>query len=205
MEKSIKKSMSMSKSELRNIIVSLREDNLSYQEISDYLRDKHGIVRSRQAIHGIYSRANDIEKKREEKEIINKDIINLYCLLGSKKEVLDALRELGNSTYGKVLNDAIGSGKEQIEKIKAGIVDKIKSEIPNLPDIKDLEGMFEYKGIQISRSVLEGYIIDAYKSYIEDAIRHHAVDLYKLTGSKSIPRKLCESFNIHIVTRDLGN
>ena len=73
---------SMDKITLKNIIVQLRNEGKSFQTISDTLKHKYNIERTRQACQSMYKRATSVENMDKEsiKIKLTIDIVHLHSM-----------------------------------------------------------------------------------------------------------------------------
>lgn len=188
---------------LKSLIIELKDSGLSYQEISNILENQYGVVKSRQAISGLYKRATETLKTDKESQIRVCDIVNLYCICDSATQVYNELQRLGiNITYRQILN-VINKETKYIESVKRTIIANLESQLDSLSDIKDAIKSVEYRGVQISKKKFDEYFEQACIVHIRMRISSQLAKVYKLTSSKEMVKNIGESFNVGVRTADL--
>lgn len=81
--------MSHKNNEVRLMIEQLKNDGLTFQEISDFLKAEKGITMSRQAVHAMYKRIVEKQKMFNSQEVV---MIVAYRYFGkTDKEICDII------------------------------------------------------------------------------------------------------------------
>lgn len=188
---------------LKTLIIELKDSGMTFQEVADTLEKQYGVVRTRQAINGIYKRAKESLKEDESKQRIICDIVNLYCISDSASQVYEKLQQIGiNISYRQILN-VINNETKYIESVKQTIVANLEAQISSLTDIRDALGLVEYKGVTISRKKFDEYFELACKHYIRQQVISDISRIYRLTSDKEMIKSIGQQFNIGIKTADL--
>lgn len=179
---------------LKAFIVKSKDEGLTYQEIADKLEEEYKIVRSRQALQGMYQRAVRDKDTTLQKErfVASADIVNVYCLGYNKTEVTDIVNKLGfNLSY----NDVVSTIREQedyIKNVEESIIAKVEREMSTCHFINELSPRITYKGILPTDKQLKRYVAEAYKDILSREFAERLMNIYEFTDDKSVPKKVEE-------------
>ena len=183
---------------IKNIICVLRDKGMTYQAISDKLRDEYGIVKSRQAIQGLYVRAReDRALKLSESEIsIKCDVISIYNLGYNMTQVTKIMqKQYPDITYQKVLN-IIKENKEYSTNMEITSIALLQDAFDSENDPNILKNMLSYKGVPITQTRFNYLIAQVVTGRIKDYATSQITRMYKITGSKSDIRDICNLINV---------
>lgn len=187
---------------LKSIIIELRNQGMTFQEIADTLKQNYGIVKTRQAISGLYNRAKIAATYDEQTQKLVRDIVNTYCLVDNATQVAEELHNMGQDIpYRKVL-DIINKETEYINSVRDTIVATMEARLPDIKDIRELMGI-QYKNVTISTKRFNEYFEEACKHHIKSSILGNLQTIYKLTSNKGMVKSIGQQFNIGIRTDDL--
>lgn len=181
---------------IKSMIKVMRDKGMTYQEIADKLEKEYGIVRTRQAIYGMYSRATDEAKEMqsEEKQKIVSHVINIYCLGLDMTKTTLAVQNLGlNVSYNKV-SRIIHSNPNYIKSVNDTLIAKVKDLISAEDDPSIIKAKLSYCGIEISNKKFQSLICTACKIRVRDYIIKEATSAYKLTRDKEVVKSICYSY-----------
>lgn len=189
---------------LKSLIIELKDNSgLTYQEISDELREKYGVIRTRQAVGSLYKRAKEANNNSESFQPIVCDIINIYCISDTAVQTHDYLAKSGvNISYQQVL-DIVNREQKYISSVKNTIIANIENMMCNTDDIRDIRKVIEYKGIPISTKRFNEYMEAASELYIKHEILSKLNRVYRMTANKQMVKNVGEKFNLGIKTADL--
>lgn len=188
---------------LKSLIIELKDSGMTFQEVADTLEKRYGVIKTRQAISGLYNRAKEALKDDESYQMTICDIINIYAISDSAAQVLNHLQHLGLCVnYRQVLN-VISKEKRYTENVQQTIVAKLVEQMDGLVDIREATKTIEYKGINISKKRFDEYFEKACKAFIRQDIMISLSRIYKLTSNKEMVKSIGEKFNIGIKTSDL--
>lgn len=189
---------------LKSLIIELKDNSgLTYQEISDELRDKYGVIRTRQAVGSLYKRAKEAYDNSESFQPIVCDIINTYCICDTAVQTHDYLNKLGVSiSYQQVL-DIVNRETNYINSVKNTLIANIESMMYNAEDARDIRRVIEYKGIPISTKRFNEYMEAASELYIKHEVLNKLNRVYRMTANKQMVKNVGEKFNLGIKTADL--
>jgi len=197
----------MDKKALKSIILKLRNEGNTFQNIAIILKNKYDIEMSRQAVHGMYKRAvasnmNDIEMILATNDIINYSIIGLkaneiqqlikkeYNIELSLKNIME--KSLSNEKYRKTVY------KEKIDKLKSLLIDK-----ETTYDITDIRKLLGYKSEPMRDTALDQLLYD----YILLEIKNNTISLLakiiNLTNNKLLVKDITKRINISISNKDI--
>ena len=191
MENQVNNSIKLDKETLRRIVVNLRDSGMTFQAISDTLRDDYGIIRTKQAIKGIYDRA--IDKNTGEKIPANDMraislILNLFCRGYCATEVTTLINNMGyNIPYNKVLN-IIDSNSKYINSITETMICNILWMITEGVNRATVKKNFMFENIDIKDNKLDDLYYKAYKTYVKDLLNKET-DKFISAGMPTVYKK----------------
>lgn len=189
---------------LRALIIDYKDSGMAYQEIANKLAEEHNIVRSRQAIQGMYTRAMKRRDSEVDKERLIRvaDAVNIFCLGYNRTEVRELMNSLGyNVNYNDVVLD-IRENTGYIQEIEQSIIDKVREILVDKPSLEEISRIIEYKGIKPTDKKLKQYIKRAYTMIAEDKVYEVLVEAYKFTEEAAVTREIASEFNVkHNLTR----
>lgn len=183
---------------IKNIICVMRDKGMTYQAISDKLRDDYGIVKSRQAIQGLYVRAReDRANKLSESELSLKcDTISIYNLGYNMTQVTKILQSnYPDITYQKVLS-IIKENKEYSHNMEIASIALLQDSFDNEDDPNVLKNMLTYKGVPVTQNRFNYLISQVVAGRIKEYSTSQISRMYKLTGSKTDAKDICNLINI---------
>lgn len=151
---------------VKSLIIQLREDGKSFQEISDILANEYDIVKSRQAIHGIYTRAIQNGSQVQQESVDIHDILT-YVSLGLPIQQVSSLTD---TTVYKV-KQIINENEEELKKIK---IEQFKKSVKYFADgesLKKISDKLQYKGIKPTKYMLR----KLFEDYVNYAIAESTI------------------------------
>lgn len=182
---------------LKSIITNLRNRGLTFQEISDELKSKYGIEKSRQAIQGLYSRTVETrENLLSEYEVTLKiDIVNLYCIGYNMTQITNILNNMGVPvTYSRV-SDIIKNNNSYIQSVNSGLLVRI-GEIYDSCTVDQMKKTIEYKGFSITDSRFNQLIGEVITKRLKETIISH-LNNSKLKGiDTKVIKDICDNIGI---------
>ena len=193
----------MDKLTLKSTIIELRDSGMSYQEISDFLRQNYNIHMTRQAVCGMYKRVTSEENKTKEitKMLSVTDILNVYCLGLNLNEIKDVI---GIDITLADIRRIIESNNTNISEIRNSQINKIINSINNNSDINDIRKFLTYKGIEIKESAFIKLVEMASERLIRNEISRDIVKIYNMSNDKKLVKSLIDRFNLNMSLSELG-
>lgn len=189
---------------LKSLVVELKDSGMTFQEVADTLEKKYSVVRSRQALYGIYKRAKESFKDDEKYWITVCDVVNIACITDSYIQAVEKLQQIGVSLSYRQLLSIVNKETEYVKSVERTITANIEAQLENLKDIREAVKSIEYKGIGISEKRFEGYLMDACEHHIRMGIVEELSKMYRLTSNKSMVKQIGQKFNLDIKTADLN-
>lgn len=204
----------MDKTTLKNIIVKLREEDKSFQEISSILKSEYGVDKTRQAVQAMYKRTIENIGNEINEIGITVDVVNMYCLGLSIQAIYDRLSAMENNNCDE--NNCASS--ITIYKIKSIILknpdyitevneDKIliaSDIIEKNGNIQDLKDSLSYYNIEPSDLVLRDLIEKATSVVIKRRALSVLRESIELLGDTSIAKTISNKHNLDISTSDIS-
>lgn len=193
---------------LKSLILQYRDSGMTYQEISDKLVSEYGIMKSRQAIQGLYKRTVQNLKSDSDKikRLREADVVNLYCLGYNMSEVQRLMEDLGYDISYSEVNRIIKRYKKEddyIKEVEDSIVSRIRDVADKVSSIDDIINNVNYKGVPIKKEKVLEYLVEAYKNKIIDKIREDLIKIYEFTDSKEAVKKIIDDLKLDIKINEL--
>lgn len=198
----------MDRDTLRALVIKYRdEQGLTFQKISDILRDEYEVVRDRQALHGLYTRAKKRPTTGKYKYglPLTADVLNVYTLGYNMTQVTKLLATEDNKlNYTKVreIIDSEGDFKEDILGSKACKAVELIRTGATLEEIIEEES---YNGIKPTVQGIQDIMAEAYAMIIKNGIMNELVEAYRVLGDKGIVEKIYSKLDKQITFVDIKN
>lgn len=188
----------MDKKTLKSLIIELKDNGKSFQEISETLFNDYNVNMSRQAIYGMYHRACSKIEHNKELELATCDIVNYYCLGLSEKEIKE---HLNVKITLQEIKDIINNNESYINKIKDNQL-SIISGLDNY-DLGHADEILAYKGVKLTKHVLDELMNQHCLNLIKQSSITIVSNIYNTTENKAILGFINDKLNLDITLRDL--
>lgn len=182
---------------IKSMVVVMRNSGMTFQEISDKLASEYGIYRSRQALHGLYTRATKPQEpvSSEEAKIVA-DVINIHCLGYNMTEVANLMANIGMPvSYNKVnsiIHKYIGYAESVKEAMLCKAIDIVKYET----DRDKIMAHFTYKGVPITKRQFAHLIGRAFSQVIDSATANYIKTAYQISKDREVLKALTQKYRI---------
>ncbi len=201
-----KKEEQIDKDSLKRIIIQLRAEDHSFQEISDILLSEYGILRTRQSIQGMFTRAINSNNENIEDLVSKIDLLQIYQLGYNRETVVNKVNELHpnkNITQYRLQliiensnNNLRSIENEQLRLIEKGFKQKYS--------VEDIKTWLSFKGIEIKDSRFKELVLKLVESKLEDLIKDEASKVLEITGDRDIAKQIAERFNVELRSKDIN-
>lgn len=183
---------------IKSMIKVMRDSGMTFQEISDKLKSEYGISKSRQAIHGLYTRACEGDKSSlsEDEAKLICHVANIYCLGYNMAKTTDILNSLGISVNYSKVNKIIHSNENYIRSINETLVTRLKEMMASGYSLDAVKASLSYMGVPIIDKKLSAITGLAIKDIVYDYTVKSLVRAYKVCGDKDEIKALCQEYNI---------
>jgi DNA-binding transcriptional MerR regulator len=197
----------MDKQALKSTIILLRDEGMSFQEISDILRKDYNVKMSRQAVCGMYNRSTSDESLNRNKEVIavTSDIINYKALGLTIKRIKDILDKNNYNISFNKLSDILNNNSELMNVVKEEQVNKVAVMLSRNTEIDNIVNSLEYKGEKPTTVVLKEIIEDATALLINKRATEILAKTYSLTEDRMILKNIISKYKLDITFRDIGS
>lgn len=192
----------MDNNTLKAYIVEQRQNNITFQEISDKLREDFNIHRSRQAIQGLYNRTIN---KSNDNIILNSDILNIYSLGYNYTNVKIELEKLGKEATVDYVTNVIKNNKKTLNKIMDSIVNKMILNENLLLNFNDIKGIIQYKGIEPTEKGINNILKNTYTAILDRESALILSRLYQLSDNRQLVIELIKGYKMGTVIKDVEN
>lgn len=148
---------------IKTVIIRLRDQGKSFQEISDILLKEHGINRSRQAICGMYNRAisdSKITQNIDETLSIH-DILHYNAIGVSCERITEILIANGTEISVYRVKNIIKDNQDKLDKITQQIESVVYKLIKNGYTKQQIKDNLRYKVELPTKTALAKYIQEA--------------------------------------------
>lgn len=186
---------------LKAFVIEHKDKGLSYQDISDKLREEFNIIRSRQALRGIYTRA--MNSNNNQKLVIDCHIFNLSALGYNSTEIHKLIKQLGHQVAYRYITNTVKDNRESIEEAIKSYSNRVINNRKILLSVDDIYGIIDYKGIRANEKGIDIIIKKAYKELITKASVDILKELYQITDNRKIIRDMLEDINLDIKVSDI--
>lgn len=196
----------MDRDTLRALVIKYRDEHgYTFQKISDTLREEYGVVRDRQALHGMYTRAKSRPSNSKYKYglTLTADVLNVYMLGYNMTQVTKLLSTEENKlTYEKVreIIDTESDFKDDILGSKACKAVELIRTGATMAEIEEEEA---YNGIQPTEKGMKEIIAEAYRMIINNTIMNELVEAYRLLDDKDIVEKIYSKLDKEVTFSDI--
>ncbi len=195
----------MDKRALKSTIIELKENGLSFQNISDLLAKDYDIHMSRQAVCGMYNRATSDETINKNKELIltTEDIVNYNSIGLSNSNIKEVLDKQGYSITASDIEYILSINTEYSKSVEMELVQKVVRSLRVGNDIIDIERNITYKGICVTSNRLKVLIKLAAEQMIYEQSKKVLASIYNATDDKALVKNIIAEHNMNITMRDI--
>lgn len=195
----------MDKKALKSTIIELKENGLSFQNISDLLAKDYNIHMSRQAVCGMYNRATSDKIISKNKELIltTEDIVNYNSIGLTSSEIKAVLDKLGYNITISDIDYIIDINIEYKKSIEMELVQKIIKGLKIGNDIAEIKSTITYKGIGVTDSKLKSLIKISAEQMIYEQSKKVLASVYNATDNRSLVKDIIVEHNMNITMKDI--
>ena len=194
----------MDSTTLKSMVIEMKDQGMSFQDIANKLENDYGVTRTRQALGALYKRSKDSSKEIEKQKLVC-NVVNLYCLSDSAVQVLDHLNALGiKSNYRQVL-DIVKQNQKYIATVENTIIANLEASLDTIRCLADASNLIMYKGIIVSKKRLGEYFEQACYYHIRKSIKSNLSQIYSIVPDRSMINRISEKFGIIYYKDSLQN
>lgn len=193
----------MDKITLKSIIIEMRNNGDSFQKISDELKKKYNINKSRQAVCGLYNRATSEEQqgKNIDNVILRTDIVNYTSIGLTETQIKELLTDVSNYKISEVINNS----KDYLAELENEHVNTVKNILINSEDIGIIKSKLQYKNSMPTDEKIKQLIELATQNIIRDNTTTILVHILKITDDRELINNIIKKFNLDIKSKDINN
>ena len=170
----------MDKRTIKSLIIELKEENKSFQEISDILAREYGVKMSRQAVCGMYKRATSDDAINNNRNIIlaTTDIVN-YSALGMPESIIkETLNNRGIDVSLNKVKSILKDNSNYLDEIYNELLKRMSWYIEHGYDLEDIKSKLQFKGVKPTESLLKS-LIYSYHEKIYHYIKRQKVHFHQ--------------------------
>ena len=196
----------MDKRTLKTKILELKEENKTYQEISNILMNDYGIKMSRQAVCGMYNRLTSDEASKHTKElmILTSDIIN-YAAIGYKtSNIKEFIIDKIDKITLKEIDETIESNKEYMNEIFNNHVNIMKTLLNDGEMLDEIVDRLSYNSVKPTNNCLDKMISIATEQLVKEASTEVLARVFSSSGNRAAIKRVITEHNLDITFRDIG-
>lgn len=196
----------MDKHTLKCIIVELKNDNKTFQEVSDILNEKYNVKMSRQAVCGMYNRiiSNKQMTKNIDLLIATNDMINYYSLGYGSKKIKEILSKQDVNLSIGIIDKTLNEELVHINNIKSDMISKVVELIKRNSDIDTIKNSLKYKSIEPTSIVLNELIDEASTEILKSRAVDLMVKLINITDNRDLAKKVASKHNFNITCKEIN-
>lgn len=197
--------MNMDKRALKSTIIELKENGLSFQNISDILAKDYGVKMSRQAVCGMYNRAISDETIVKNRELIltTVDIIKYNSIGLNNSEIKRVLDKLGYSITINDIEYILSINAEYKKSIEMELVTKIIKNLKEGNEIDEIKYKLTYNGLTVTDSKLRYLIKIAARQMIYEQSKKVLTSIYNATDDKALVKDIIAEHDMGITIKDI--
>lgn len=196
----------MDKRTIKSMIIELKEEGNSFQEISNILAKQYNVKMSRQAVCGMYKRATSDEAVQNNLNLVlaTTDIMNYNVIGLDKSKIKDILATKDTSISLAKINEIISENSDYKSTLYRDLLRKVSTMIKNGEDIESIKHKLSYKGELPSDKVIDSLFCDYATMEIKNNATGIIANIYNIKEDKTMIKKILKQFNIDISAKDLG-
>jgi len=194
----------MDKVTLKSIVVNLKDSGKSFTEISNILRDEYGIIKTRQAVCGLYNRAVNTKGDIQASDLVlASDVLNYLSLGKSINEIKGLIHDDKQVTSYKI-DTIIASNSQTIKLLHIEKVQIVKSALKNGKDMEYLRRKLSYKTVEPSYNEIKSLIKEATTELMRESLIENAVRIIELTGDSTLAKNIVSCYNLSVTQKDIS-
>lgn len=198
----------MDKNTLRSLVIELRKENKTFEEISGILEKAYNVKKSRQTLNGIYRRAMaKIEEQCTDVVtfVIESDIENYRCL-GICYEAISQLifENHGVQLTTNKISDIVKGHTENIGAIEREQINKVKNCIERNESVDVISVMLMYKGVKPTEKMVKRLISKTSSEMLRDEAAKIMVKVLNITDSGEVIKYINRVHNFDISLKEVG-
>ena len=186
--------MNITRDELREVILGLKNQGMTFEGISDKLEEMYGIKRDRQSVYGIYKRYIDKLERDKEKSRGDIDIINICARIDVFTTARKFIAELNGGVSDYYIRNAIEKYSADIKIVQDELVDIIIDGLRTGSTKEEILGNISYKGIDVAESVYNRLATEAFRQKITNSIESIVALSIAHNGNTDIAKELIKEF-----------
>lgn len=179
------------------VLLQMRANGCSFEDISNELREKYNIKRSRQALHSKYNRI----RNQGVTNFIGKDDekVNAFVIKAAARGIpLTAIASnleniIGESRTYYYIREIAGANEEAISKYRHDIVHRVAVLLSKGESIESIMGTLEVGGLKPSSTAKDRMIAEAVQVVITKRIKEIAKNMTALCGDSRIVDEALET------------
>ena len=197
----------MDKQMMKSLILEMREEKgMTFTQISNILKGEYGVIKSRQAVCGMYDRTvASMENIESPEQLIRMtDIVNLSSLGFSVDAICKIMKERFNENISSYkVRSVIDKNKGKIESIYNWNKAIVKECIDDNYSIESIVEKLTYKGVSPKKSVVKKLIMLAANEITSDLVIKTSAKVLNITGDSEIAKNVASERNLDISQRDI--
>lgn len=200
------KGSTLDKESIKRIIVQLRAEDKSFQEISDILLKDYGILRTRQAVQGIFSRVMNANEDNLDDLVVKLDIWNLYQLGYNKEQIIGFIQTWypGKPITLYKLQMLVENSSNNLKSIENEQLKLINKGLKQGLDCDDIKAWLSYKSVDIKDTRFKELLKKNVTLNLEEHIKDEAAKIMELTGDREIAKQIASKFGIELKSKDIN-
>ena len=200
------KGSTLDKESIKRIIVQLRAEDKSFQEISDILLKDYGILRTRQAVQGIFSRVMNASEDNLDDLVVKLDIWNLYQLGYNKEQIIGFIQTWypGKPITLYKLQMLVENSSNNLKSIENEQLKLINKGLKQGLDCDDIKAWLSYKSVDIKDTRFKELLKKNVTLNLEEHIKDEAAKIMELTGDREIAKQIASKFGIELKSKDIN-
>lgn len=191
---------------MRSLILDLRAEGKSFQDISNILENEYSIKKSRQAICAMYNRlTSDTALSKNAEELIRtSDILNYKAIGLSTEQIKRVISANGYEVISYYIDDVIRQNTSYSKRILAEQVAKVVDILRRNGDYDAMIIALSYKNEKPTQSLIKEVVRLASSEILKSRAVDLMVKVINITDDTSIIRYLNKTHNFKISLKEVS-
>lgn len=191
---------------LRSLILDLRAEGKSFQDISNILENEYSIKKSRQAICAMYNRlTSDTALNKNADELLRtSDILNYKAIGLSTEQIRRIISANGYEATSYYIEDIIKQNTSYSKRILAEQVAKVADILRRNGDYDAMIMALSYKNEKPTQSLIKEVVRLASSEILKSRAIDLMVKVINITDDTSIIRSLNKTHNFKISLKEVS-
>ena len=191
---------------LKSLILDLRAEGKSFQDISDILDTNYSVKKSRQAICAMYNRLTSDKaiSKNADELLRTSDILNYKAIGLSTEQIRKIISVNGYEATSYYIEDTIRQNNSYSKRILNEQVEKVANILKRNGDYDDMITELSYKNEKPTSALIKEVVRLASSEILESRALDIMVKVINITDDTSIIRAINKKHNFKVTLKEVS-